>query len=523
MSWRHFLFLFSLFCSFLLFSLKLYTLQVKNGAFYKALAQGISFSENSILSFRGKIFFRNGEEMATNAFLPFVWINPKEIREKERVVKKLSLVLELPEDFIKEGIERDTHFFILKRRLSPFEVKSIQELSLEGVYIDKEYTRFYPNGKIASKVIGFVNQDGKGQYGLEEFFDERLKEGKDIITTLDIDLQKKAEAILEKAKEKLDIESGQIIVINPKNGEILALADFPNFDPNFYLNEKKLEIFQNSATQKFFEPGSTFKPITMAAAIQEGKVSPNTTFVDNGFVKIGGWVIRNFENRVWGEKTMTDVLSFSINTGAVFVQKKLGNELFFNYLEKFGFFEKTGVQLPENVSENSAFKKGYDINFATASFGQGIQINPLQLIRGISVIANGGKLVKLNIVFGEKPIEKEIISSQTARTLTEMLVKVVEEGYGKRAKVPGYFIAGKTGTSQIPYVNLGINKKGYSEETWQSFIGWIPAFDPQFLFLVKLDRPKAISAGYSTTGFAKELIEFLINYYQISPDYEPSL
>ena len=520
MNWRHFSFLFLLFIFFLIFSWRLYNFQVKNGTFYKALAQGIYFSESFIFTLRGKILFRGGEEMATNAFLPFVWLNPKEIREKEETAKKLSLILKIPEDFIKEALQKKTNFFILKRKLLPFEVKSIQELSLEGVYIDKEHTRFYPEGKISSKILGFVNQDGKGQYGLEEFFDEKLREGKDIVTTLDFKLQRKAEEILEKAKEKLSIESGQIIVINPKNGEILALADFPNFDPNFYLNEKNLDIFQNSATQKFFEPGSTFKPITMAAAIEEKKISPESIFVDKGFVKIGGWTIRNFENKVWGERTMTDVLSFSINTGAVFVQRQLGNELFFNYLEKFGFFEKTGVELPESVSENSEFKKGYDINFATASFGQGIQITPLQLVRGISAIANGGKLVKLSIVLGEKSSEKEIISYQTSKTLTEMLVKAVEEGYGKRAKIPGYFIAGKTGTSQIPYVNLGINKKGYSDETWQSFIGWLPAFDPQFLFLVKLDRPKSISAGYSTTGFAKELIEFLINYYQIPPDYE---
>jgi len=521
MNWRHFLFFIFVLIFFSLFTFRLYFLQIKNGSFYKALAQGISFSNNPSKE-RGKIYFRGGEEMATNVVLPFVWLNPKEVKDKKDTIKKLSKVLDCPEETIESYFQKDGNFFVLKRKISLTEVKSLKDLNLDGVYIGEEKVRFYPQGKIASKIIGFVNQDGKGQYGLEEFFDEKLNEGDDIYTTIDLNLQKKAEELLEKAKEKLAIEGGQIIVIDPTNGEVLAMADFPNFDPNLYLKEENLEIFQNSATQKFFEPGSTFKPITMAAAIEENKVTPETTFVDNGFVKIGGWTIENFEKRVWGKRTMTEVLEWSINTGAVFVEQQLGHENFLKYVEKFGFLEKTGIELPEEVSENKELKKGYEINFATASFGQGIQVTPVQLVRAISVLANGGKLMPLHIILGETSSSKQVISPQTAQTLTKMLVQVVENGYGKRAKVPGYFIAGKTGTSQIPYNRLGIKKSGYSEETWQSFVGWVPAFDPKFLFLVKLDRPKAISAGYSTTILAKELIEFLISYYQLMPDYEVS-
>jgi stage V sporulation protein D (sporulation-specific penicillin-binding protein) len=501
---------------------RLFNLQIVNGEMYQALLEGIRANSNLSFTERGKIFFRSGEELATNITSFFVLVNPKQIKGKKEVIEKLSEILNLEKNYILENLEGKDSFFILKKRLTEEQVNKLKNIKTQGIFIGEEKIRYYPQEKLASEVVGFVNEEGEGQYGIEEYYNDILKEGKDITLTLDYRLQFKVERLLEEAKEKLEIEGGQIIVMNPKNGEILALADFPTFDPNKYREEENLEIFRNGVTQKTFEPGSIFKIITMAAAIEEKKVTPETTYVDEGFVKIGGWTIRNFENRVWGKKNMTEVLMWSINTGAVFAERQLGKELFLKYLTDFGVFEKTGIDLPEVYSENKEFKKGYEINFATASFGQGIEVTPIQVMKAISAVANGGILVRPHLLLenGKNYEERKVISGDTSFTLSQMCQRVVEEGYGKRAKIHGYFIAGKTGTSQIPFSALGIKQKGYSDKTWQSFIGWIPAFKPKFIFLVKLDNPKAKAAGASTTLIAKELIEYLISYYQIPPDYE---
>jgi len=501
---------------------RLFNLQIINGEMYQALSEGLRANFADKFIERGKIFFRGGEELATNITSFFVLVNPKQVKGNKEAVEKLSEILNLEKNYILENLEKNSSFFVLKKKLNEEEVTKLRSLPIKGVFIGEEKIRYYPHEKLAAQVVGFVNEEGEGQYGIEQYYNDILKEGKDITLTLDYRLQFKAEKLLEEAKEKLAIEGGQIIVMNPKNGEILALANFPTFDPNKYWEEENLEIFKNGATQKTFEPGSIFKIITMAAALEEKRITPETTYIDEGFVKIGGWTIRNFENRVWGKKNMTEVLMWSINTGAVFAEKQLGHELFLKYLTNFGIFEKTGIDLPEICSENKEFKKGYEINFATASFGQGIEVTPIQVMKALSAVANGGMLVKPHLLLEEGKAfeEKRVISKDTSFVLSQMCQRVVEEGYGRRAKIQGYFIAGKTGTSQIPFSSLGIKKKGYSEKTWQSFVGWIPAFQPKFIFLVKLDNPRAQAAGASTTLIAKELIEYLISYYQIPPDYE---
>jgi len=220
---------------------------------------------------------------------------------------------------------------------------------------------------------------------LEEYYDEILKKGENLILTIDYRVQYQAEKLLEKAKENLDIEGGQIIVADPNSGKIIAFANFPNFDPNSYKDfAKNLEVFKNPGTQNLFEPGSVFKPITMAAALEEGKITPQTTYRDPGEIRIDGWVIRNYGNRVYpGEITMTEVLEKSINTGAVFAKNQIENSTFLNYIQNFGFFEKTGIDLPEIYSENRELRNGREVNFATASFGQGIAITPIQLLKGL--------------------------------------------------------------------------------------------------------------------------------------------
>ncbi|MFI5205545.1 MAG: peptidoglycan D,D-transpeptidase FtsI family protein, partial [Candidatus Paceibacterales bacterium] len=297
---------------------------------------------------------------------------------------------------------------------------------------------------------------------------------------------------------------------------------------NQYGKENSLEIFQNSAVQKMFEPGSVFKPFTMAMALNEGKVTPDTTFVDTGSVTIGPDTIHNFGREVYGKRDMSGILEKSINTGAVFLSQQISHTTFLDYLNKFYFNDKTGIDLQGEVaSQNEILRNGSPFGFATASFGQGIDMTPIQLTRAFSMFANGGRIVQPyvveKIVHGqdENVISKQasdpVISAKTAAQVTTMLINVVEKGFGNVAKIPGYYLAGKTGTAEVPFVN----KKGYyPDRTIQSFIGFGPALKPQFLILVKLDNPKVPKSALSAAPVFKKLAQYIINYWQIPPDYK---
>jgi cell division protein FtsI/penicillin-binding protein 2 len=507
---------------------RLFFIQVLKNDFYKALAQGLFSSPNESQTKRGEVFLKDGEPLAINKDFTLVFASPPEILDAEGAAETLSEILHLDRNFILEKLKVDSLYSPIKNKLTQEEIDSLKNLKLAGIYTTKERLRYYPQESLASQVVGFLGAQGSGQYGLEEYYDESLKgksEGTDLTLTIDYDIQFMAEKLLEGAKENLSIEEGQIIVMDPNSGKILALANFPNFNPNQYqeyATDGFLEIFKNGATQKLFEPGSVFKPITFAAALEEGKITPQTTYTDEGKVQIAGRTIYNYDGRVYGQQTMTNVLEKSINTGAVFVQSQLPHHIFLDYIEKFGIFTPTGIDLPEVYSENEEFKKGYEINFATASFGQGIQMTPIQLARAYCAIANGGKLVKpylveLNEVKPQSIPEEMVISSKTASQLTAMLVSVVENGFGKAAKIPGYYIAGKTGTAQVAE-----GGKYSTEKTIQTFVGFFPAFNPQFLILVKLNNPRAKTAEYSATPIFHDLAEYIIHYYQIPPDYEPS-
>ncbi len=555
--WLGFLILLTIWSSIIA---RLIYLQIQKGEFYKALAKGQQEIIKQAIGERGKIYFHDKDNIvlaASNKKEPFCYLSLKSIKNEKEIALKLSSVLNLSETEILNKIQNSkSYFLVIKRNLKPEEVKKLRDLKIKGLYLDYEEKRFYPLEQVGSDLLGFVNVQGKGNYGVEGYFDTLLSgkeklikekynffgrvaevspielKGSDIVLSLDKNIQEFSEKLLENASKDLEISSGQIIVANPKTGKILAMADWPFFNPNQYKDyASNPRIFLNKAIQTLYEPGSTFKPVTMSAAVNERKVKPDTTYEDKGYVKIGGRTIYNYNQRVWGKRTMKQVLQYSINTGAVFAEKQLGHKLFLKYLERFGVFEKTGIELEGEIfSTNEELKKGYEVNFATAAFGQGIELTPLGLLRAYTALANNGNLMNLSIVDRiiengrEKIIEpkierKKIISEETAKEITKMLVSVVEEGYGKRAGVPGYYIAGKTGTSQISFASLGINKKGYSDETWQSFIGYFPAFDPQVLILVKLDNPKAKTAEYSACPIFRRLAQYIINYYKIPPDY----
>ncbi len=520
---------------------RLIYIQIIRADFYKALAQGF-FNHNLLVetvSERGEILLRNGEPLAVNRNFSLVFASPPKVKDTEETGQILSEALNLDKSFVLEQLQKESLYSPIKNKLNEEEVRTLKDLNLAGIYLTEESGRYYPQEMLASQLAGFLAASGAGQYGLEEHYDEILRgksRGADLILTLDYNVQFRAERLLEAAKENLGIEGGQVIVIDPVSGKIIALAHFPNFNPNRYQEyavSDNLEIFRNKATRDFFEPGSVFKPITMAAALNEEAITPATLYVDEGYVKIGSYTLYNYDRRTWEEETMTRVLENSINTGAIFVQKLLPNHVFSGYIEKFGIFEKSGVDLPENLSENREFKQGREINFATASFGQGIEMTGIQLIKAYSAIANNGQLVtpylvEKIIVDGEEQIPsnleksepgRQVISQKAAGQLTAMLVSVVENGSARRSKIPGYYIAAKTGTAQIAYSTLGISKLGYSDKTFQTTIGFFPAFSPQFLILVKLDNPQTRIAEYSAVPIFHDLAGYIIHQYQIPPDY----
>ncbi len=540
---------------------RLFYIQVLNGQLYKALAQG---QQNLFLEFQGKrgdILVQdargNSYIIATTKEQTLCFLN-KEKPGWQNHISEIALVLSIPKEELQKQIESsNSKRVLLTSDCSGQKLKKLKAFGPDFLEFESKFIRTYPQGIFSSDLLGFVGGEGKGQYGLEGFYDQVLKNDlslifsernpwgfswnitqnkkkakANLVLTIDYNVQIIAEKLLKENVEKFKAIGGQIIVINPINGQIIALADYPTFDPNFYFKVKDQQVFKNGALQELFEPGSVFKPIVIAAGLETGKITPETSYEDKGFVKIGSYTIYNYDNRVYGIQTMRQVLEKSINTGAVFAQKQVGAETFLHYLKEFGFLEPSGIDLQGEIySQNANLKTLRDINLATASFGQGIAITPIQLVRAFSAIANGGKLITPYVVkyIEEDGLKKEpqfleernVISKETSRVLTSMLLGVVEEGFGKGARIPGYYIAGKTGTAQVPWTSLGQNKPGYSDKTIQSFIGFFPAFDPKFLILVKLDHPQTKTAEYSSAPVFKELAEYLIKYYLIPPDYKP--
>jgi len=541
---------------------RLFNLQISEGSKYKALAMG---QQNNVLDIegrRGDVYFSNGESLALTERDPLVFVSPEEVENKDTASQKLSEILKIDKGEILQKLnKKGSYYQVIQRSVSKEVAEQIKGLNMKGVEVDeKKESRYYPNNRLASQIVGFINEDKQGQYGIEEYYNGILSgkksattvdrnpwgfifspedtsslNGKSLTLTIDYNIQFMAEKYLAEGVEEYGAEGGNIIVMNPNTGEILAMAQNPGFDPNNYKKEK-FELLSNSATQKIFEPGSIFKPITMSIGVNEKLVTPDTTFTDSGCVNYGKYDVCNYADKAWGTVTMTEVLRRSINTGVMYVEKKIGHKKFLDYLEKFGFFDKTGIDLAnESLTENKTLKKAYDdkieVAFANASFGQGIGITPLHIVSAFSCLANGGNLMKpyivKEVIVGNKKEEikpqivRKVISEETSNDLRKMLVQVVEGGYGHLAKVPGYWIGGKTGTSQVTYASLGINKAGYSDHTWQTFMGFAPAYNPKFIALVKLDNPtKTKTSEYSAVPIFHNLAKYIFDYWQIPPDYD---
>ncbi|MFA6348195.1 MAG: penicillin-binding protein 2 [Candidatus Paceibacterota bacterium] len=541
---------------------RLFCLQVNEGSKYKALASG---QQNNVLDVEGKrgdVYFKGGEPLALTEKDPLVYVSPEEIEDKNLAAEKLAVILNMDKEEILQRMNKSGSFYqIIKRSVSKEIADKVKEAGIKGVSIDeKKEKRYYPSEKTASQIIGFINEDKKGQYGIEEYYNEQLSgkkasttvdrnpwgfvfsssdtsslNGSSLTLTIDYNIQFMAEKILAEGVDKYGAVGGNIIVIDPNTGEVIAMAQNPGFDPNNYKNEK-FEVLSNSSTQKIFEPGSIFKPITMSIGVNEKLVTPESTFTDTGCVPYGKYNVCNYSKKAWGTITMTEILRRSVNTGVMYVEKKIGHKKFLDYLDSFGLFDKTGIDLAnESSTENKTLKKAYndrvEVAFANTSFGQGIGITPLHMITAFSCLINGGNLMRPYIVkeiSSEKSKEeikpqvvRRVVSEETSNNLRKMLVQVVEGGYGHLAKISGYWIGGKTGTSQVPYASLGINKAGYSDYTWQTFMGFAPAYNPKFIILVKLDNPTATKTSeYSAVPIFHDLAKYIFDYWQVPPDYE---
>jgi stage V sporulation protein D (sporulation-specific penicillin-binding protein) len=542
--------------------LRLYTIQVSAFDYYKELANNQHFIFKNLVPQRGEIYLKEGDDLypvAVNKETKMAYAVPREIENPKEVVGPLSSALGLDEKEIEFKIGKPEDMYeILKHKLSDEEIENLNKLKLKGIHLSDESFRYYPAGELASQVLGFVGwKDNNlgGRYGIENFFNSELsgqegklfqnkdnsglwvptgakeitpaRNGDSLILTIDHIIQYETEKILRSAISKFEAEKGSIIVMETATGRILAMASFPNFNPNDYGNSA-MEGFRNSALSDPYECGSVFKTITLAAAIDNGKINSQTVYNDTGKVVEGGYFVMNSDLKSNGKQTMTQVLEKSLNTGAVYAQKLLGNKNFSDYVKRFGFGALTQIDLPGESAGNisNLDNPRININYLTASFGQGISVTPIQLISAYNAIANGGMLMKPQMV--EKIIRNDghedevapqevrrVISEQAAAEVTRMLRSVVVNGHGKQADVPGYLVGGKTGTAQV----ASLKEKGYEEgKNIGSFAGFAPADNSEFTLLVRIDNPKGVVWAESSAAPAfGELMKFLLDYKNIKP------
>lgn len=542
---------------------RLFFLQIIKGGVARLEAEAQHSIYKKLVPSRGEIKLAenltvNTIPIAANSKSYLVYAVPQDVINPSLTAASLSGVLGIDSAEILGKInQKEKKYVPIKKQLTETEQGKIKELKLPGIFFDSEDTRFYPEKSLLSQVVGFVGYKGNtkaGLYGLERYFEKELagsagelraekdvsgalifgskrdevpaEDGVDIILTIDKNIQFQAESVLKDAVDNNSAESGTIIVANPKTGAILAMANYPDFDPNQYNKVENPRYFNNDAVTGNYEPGSIFKAITMAAAINENKISPDSTFNDTGSVVIDNYTIKNSDNKAHGVVTMTQVLDESLNTGVIYAKEQIGNEKFYQYLKDFGLGQVTGVELFETKGNLDNLKQNIRVNYHTATFGQGITVTPIQLIQSYTALANGGKMMKPFLVQSkikpdgetentEPQIVRQVITPKTANIISAMLVDVVENGHGKKAGVPGYYIAGKTGTAQVPKKD----GKGYEENNnIGSFIGFGPAEDPQFVMLVRINHPKDVKFAEVTAAPAwGKMAQFILNYLHIPP------
>ncbi len=517
---------------------------------------------------RGDILASDGLPLAQNVSLHLVYAVPWMVEEKEKTALALSPVLGLPLEDLNVSLAKASGYVPLKHWVSDVEYEQIQALKLPGIVVTPEEKRYYPEKNMLSQVLGFVNKDGIGQYGLEKYYDALLSgtagylrreqdtsgrsipiglneevpsvDGAHLILTIDRSVQRIVEEKLKAGVERASAEEGEVIVMDPVTGAVLAMANYPDFDPNDYLAslrdadgnfmESGFTIFNNSSVSVPYEPGSVFKVVTMATGLDTEAFHMGDTVYDPGELVIYGKPIRNWDKLGHGELTLSGCLEISNNVCLAQIAQGTGADNFYRYIQGFGFGGKTGIDLPyESSGEIHDFTDWNEILTATSGFGQGITVTPMQLITAVSAIANRGRLVRPYVVqtkvqedasYDQEPqVIKQVISQDVAEEVTRMMVNVVERSEGRPGGVPGYHIAGKTGTAQVSKDG----EAGYSDDIFvASFVGFAPADAPKFIILVKMKltpqtHPDLRWGSTAAAPVFRQIAEELFKYYQMPP------
>ena len=535
------------------------------------LKQGTRYSGRyeTLFPERGQIYDRNGHLLAGNRTVYEIGVSLADVQNAHSIALALSVTLGLNYDKTLDAINNPTDGLIylvvddfvpsdkalelrnLKKQLDD-QYRTKGDDSLAGLDFKAHLQRSYPELSLASNILGFVNREGHGYYGVEEKYNDLLSgvpinvwvpedpnragelpsapKGANLVLTIDREIQAMVETELQKGVTDTGSEAGTIVVMDPHSGEVLAMASTPQMDPNEFW--KYGEIYKNAsefnrAVSMQFEPGSTFKILTMAAAIDDGTVAPNTSYLDTGYFEIGGSYIYNWDQGAWGPQDMIGCLEHSLNVCLARVASLMGEDQFYTYMQRFGIGHKTGVDLA--MEADGRLKKPtdsdwYQVDLGTNSFGQGVAVPPIQLITAATSLANGGKMAYPHLLYGMVSNGHQYntppqtlgspISPQTARTVSEMMAEGMENGKSV-AMVDGYRIAGKTGTAQIP----GPNGLYDPNNTNASFIGWGPVDDPKFLVFVWLEKPTSSSwASFVASPVFHNVVEKLVVLMGIPPD-----
>lgn len=557
MTWRYQFVLLFFTGLFILISLRLFYWQGFKSSELSALGESQYGQNIKINPTRGEIKTSDGFALASNKINYLVFANPKEVKDKEKTVQLLSPLLQEDTASISALLLLNRYWIALKSRVDPDVKSQIEKYNLAGIGFDDLSIRFYPEASVGAKLLGFVGKDEKGDdkgyLGLEGYYDRQLRgktgiatqvhdalgrpilaklnkssgevNGRNLTLYVDRVLQFSLEQELKDGIERYGAHGGMAAMMDPKTGGILAMASFPTFDPRSYY-EYSDQDFKNGFITDTYEPGSTFKPLVMAAAINEGLIRPETKCtICSGPVEIGGYEIRTWNNKYQPNLTMTEVIQHSDNTGMVFIAQKLGLDRMLGYINKYGIGTLTGIDLQGEVAPSLRPRNAwYPIDLATSGFGQGISVTPIELLSAFSSLANKGVRMEPHIVSSiETPSGETIeippkkinqpISEKTAKIMTEVLVNAVNKGEAKFAKPKGYRVAGKTGTAQIPVA-------GHYDPnlTIASFIGYAPAEDPKFVMLVIVDRPtKSIYGAETAAPIFFKIAKKAFAHYDIAP------
>lgn len=541
-------------------------LMLARSDYYSEKAQNLHERERSIKAARGKILDCNGKILADNKTVCTISVIHSQIKDAKKVTEVLAHELEMTEDEVKKRVEKVSSIERIKTNVEKATGDKIREYNLAGVKVDEDYRRNYPYGELASKVLGFTGSDNQGIIGLEVKYEKILKgmdgqiltmtdargveladegegrkepvAGKNLVLSLDVNLQEYAQQAAYKALEEKQADSVSIILMHPKTGEILAMVNVPEFDLNdpFTLpqgmegmSEKEIQdarnrMWRNRCINDTYEPGSTFKIITASAALEEGVVKTTDTFNCPGFRIVDDRRIRCHKTTGHGSETFVQGVMNSCNPVFIDVGQRLGTDSFYKYFQQFGLMEKTGIDLPGEAGTIMHQKKDIGaVELATISFGQSFQITPIRLAATVCSLINGGHLITPH--FGVEVREedgtllgsfsyqdgRQIVSEEVSETMRDILEKVVSQGGGKRACIEGYHIGGKTATSET----LPRSANKYIS----SFLGFVPAEDPQLLGLCIINNPQGIYYGGTICApVMREIFENILPYLGIEKE-----